>query len=306
MASSLPPLNAVRVFEAAARLQNFSRAAEELAMTQAGVSYQIKLLEERVGAPLFLRRGRGIELTPLGKQIAPRISEAFGMMDAAFASIREENESVLSITTSRTFATNWLAGRLGAFNLLRPSLAVRLHVSDELVDLASGEYDIAIRGIVAPDPGYSCRFLIRQMVTPMASPAFLDRHPLRRPVDLLGVPRLSHEDEWWDLWFSQFDDPELCCPSGSGIRFDSQVLDGQAAIAGHGVAMIFPFMFRDAIATGQLVQIFPQFAPEPREFYVVAPEHKRRLAKVRAFREWLESEVRASAAGLPEEWLAPR
>ena len=304
--SQLPPLAAVRVFEAAARLENFSRAAEELAMTQAGVSYQIKLLEERLGAPLFLRKGRGIELTPLGRRIAPRITEAFTAMGEAFAAVAAENESVLSITTSRTFATNWLAGRLGAFNLARPGLAVRLHVSDELVDLASGEVDIAIRGVLAHEAGTDARFLIRQMVVPMASPAFLERHPVRRPVDLLSVPRLSPEDEWWQLWFDLFDDPALCCARGSGLRFDSQVLDGQAAIAGHGAAVLFPFMFREAIAAGQLVPLFPEHAAEPREFWVVVPEHKRRLAKVRAFRDWLVAEVRASAAGLPGDWLEPR
>lgn len=302
---ALPPLAAVRVFEAAARLENFSRAADELAMTQAGVSYQIKLLEERLGAPLFVRRGRGIELTPMGRRIAPRISEAFAGMSEAFATVAAENESVLSITTSRTFATNWLAGRLGAFNLARPGLAVRLHVSDELVDLAGGENDIAIRGIRAPEPGQDAHFLIRQMVVPMASPGFLQRHPVREPIDLLTVPRLSPEDEWWQLWFDLFDDPALCCARGSGLRFDSQVLDGQAAIAGHGVAVLFPFMFRDAIAAGQLVPLFPDHAAEPNGFWLVVPEHKRRLAKVRAFRDWLIAEVRASAAGLPEEWLEP-
>jgi LysR family glycine cleavage system transcriptional activator len=302
----LPPLNAVRVFEAAARLENFSRAAEELAMTQAGVSYQIKLLEERIGAALFIRRGRGIELTALGRRIAPRVSEAFATMGEAFAAVAAENESVLVITTSRSFATNWLAGRLGAFNLTRPGLAVRLHVSDELVDLASGEYDVAIRGIIDPEPGHDSRFLLRQMVTPMASPAFLERHPIACPADLLAVPRLSPDDEWWQLWFDLFDDPALCCARGSGLRFDSQVLDGQAAIAGHGAAMIFPFMFREAIAAGQLIQLFPRFASELREFWVVVPEHKRRLAKVRAFREWLEAEIRASVGDDPLGMLVPR
>ena len=128
----------MRVFEAAARHENFSRAAEELAMTQAGVSYQIKLLEERLGAHLFARKGRSMTLTPLGRRIAPQVSDAFRTMGEAFAAARTENEAVLSITCPHTFATNWLAGRIGAFNLARPNLAVRLHVSNEIVDLAAG------------------------------------------------------------------------------------------------------------------------------------------------------------------------
>src|SRR5262245_55727573 len=135
----LPPLAAVRVFEAAARHENYNRAAEELALTQAGVSYQIKLLEERLGAQLFMRKGRGMVLTALGKRIAPRVTEAFALLGDAFAAVQAENESVLSITASRSFATNWLAGRIGAFNLMRPNLAVRMHVSDDIVDLAAGE-----------------------------------------------------------------------------------------------------------------------------------------------------------------------
>ena len=94
--------------------------------------------------------------------------------------------------------------------------------------------------------------------------------------------------------------------AGSGLRFDSQVLDGQAAIAGHGAAVLSPFMFREALASGQLVQLFPQFAAELREFWVVVPEHKRRLAKVRAFREWLEAEVRAYVGDDPLGMLVPR
>src|SRR5690348_2484978 len=126
----LPPLAAVRVFEAAARVGNFTRAAEELGMTQAAVSYQVKLLEERLGAPLFARSGRGIALTDIGRRIAPQVTGAFDSLGDAFASVRAENESVLTLTAPQTFATVWLAARLGSFQLSRPDLAVRLDVSD--------------------------------------------------------------------------------------------------------------------------------------------------------------------------------
>lgn len=301
----LPPLAAVRVFEAAARHENYSRAAEELALTQAGVSYQIKLLEERLGAQLFMRKGRGMALTALGKRIAPRVTEAFTLLGDAFAAVQAENESVLSITCSRTFATNWLAGRLGDFNLKRPGLAVRLHVSDDIVDLAAGDVDVAIRGVLGPGPATVSHFLMRQIITPMASPAFLARHPLKSPADLLDVPRLSPNDEWWDTWFASLSGARYSGAQDPGLRFDSQVLDGNAAIAGHGVAMIFPPMFADAIQAGQLVQPFPQFAVEPRTMWLVYPEHKRRLAKVRAFRDWLLEAVREAAGDDPLAILIP-
>jgi len=295
----LPPLAAVRVFEAAARHENYSRAAEELALTQAGVSYQIKLLEERLGAQLFMRKGRGMALTSLGKRIAPRVTEAFAMLGEAFSAVQAENEAVLSITCSRTFATNWLAGRIGAFNLMKPGLAVRLHVSDDVLDLAAGEVDVAIRGVLDNGPGLVAHFLMRQIVTPMASPTFLIRHPLAKPEDLLKVPRLSPSDEWWDTWFASLSDVGYTGAQDPGLRFDSQVLDGNAAIAGHGVAMIFPPMFADAIEAGLLVQPFDHFAIEPRPLWLVYPEHKRRLAKVRAFRDWLLESVREMAGDDP-------
>jgi LysR family glycine cleavage system transcriptional activator len=294
----LPPLAAIRVFEAAARHENYSRAAEELALTQAGVSYQIKLLEERLGTQLFVRKGRGMALTPLGKRIAPRVSDAFALLGDAFATVRAENETVLSITCSRTIATNWLAERLGAFNLVRPGLAVRLHVSDDLVDLAGGEVDVGIRGVLDPGPGVVSHFLMRQVVTPMASPAFLARHPLNAPADILKVPRLSPDDRWWDTWFTSLSDA-YDGAQDPGLRFDSQVLDGNAAIAGHGVAMIFPPIFATAIKAGLLVQPFDHFACEPMPMWLVYPEYKRRLPKVRAFRDWLLGAVREAAGEDP-------
>lgn len=301
----LPPLAAIRVFEAAARHENYSRAAEELALTQAGVSYQIKLLEERIGAQLFMRKGRGMALTALGRRIAPRVSEAFALLGEAFAAVEAENEAVLGITCSRTFATNWLAGRIGAFNLLRPSLAVRLDVSDTVVDLTAGEVDVAIRGVIDPGPGVAAHFLMRQIITPMASPAFLAANPLKKPVDLLKVQRLSPGDEWWGTWFASVGEPGYDGGKHPGLRFDSQVLDGNAAIAGHGVAMIFPPMFTAAIEAGLLVAPFDHFAVEPRPMWLVYPEHKRRLAKVRAFRDWLLAAVREAAGEDPLGVLIP-
>lgn len=295
----IPPLAAVRVFEAAARHGNYSRAAEELAMTQAAVSYQMKVLEERLGAPLFVRSGRGMLLTDLGRRIAPQVGDAFRMLDSAFAAARSESDSILSITAPQTFATNWLAGRLGGFHLVRPDLAVRLDVSDRLVDLAASEFDVAIRGMPVAAPGLISHFLMRMPVTPLASPAFLARHPLAEPADLLSTHRLSPDDDWWDLWFDSLEDLDTSGRRHAGIRFESQVLDGLAAIAGHGVAILSPPMFQDAIAAGLLVQPFPHVTRYRSSFWLVYPEHKRHLAKVRALRDWLLAEVRRVAGDDP-------
>ena len=300
----LPPLAAVRVFEAAARHENIRRAAEELAMTQAAVSYQMKALEERIGATLFVRQARGMALTDLGRALAPKVSGAFDALRDAFAAIRAENDSILSITAPRTCATNWLAGRLGGFHEARPELNVRLDVSDRLVDLAASEFDAAIRGMGGPTPGLVSHFLMRMPVTPLASPAFLAAHPLSTPEDLHAVPRLSPEDDWWDLWFDSLPGLTQRQRTGPGIRFESQVLDGHAAIAGHGVAILSPPMFRAAIDAGLLVQPFPHVATYRNGFWLVSPEHKRNLPKVWALRDWLLAAVREAAAG-DESLLVP-
>lgn len=300
----LPPLSAVRVFEAASRHGNFTRAAEELGMTQAAVSYQMKLLEERLGAPLFARSGRGIALTDHGRRIAPQVTSAFDSLGEAFASVQAENESVLTITAPRTFATNWLAGRLGAFQVERPGLAVRLHVADEIVDLNAGQADVAIRGMGRPWPGLVSHFLMRMPVTPMANPAFLERHPpVRTPADLLKLPRLSPDDDWWDLWFdSVAGAPPETQP---GVRFESQVLDGNAAIAGQGVAILSPPMWQAAIDAGQLVQPLPYYVNYQNGFWLVYSEGKRNTAKVRALRDWILAEVRAAVGNDPFGVLVP-
>ncbi|MDB5719808.1 MAG: LysR family transcriptional regulator [Alphaproteobacteria bacterium] len=301
----LPPLPAVRVFEAAARHENFSRAAEELAMTQAAVSYQMKLLEERLGATLFVRHARGMSLTDLGRALAPKVSGAFEALREAFAAVRADNDSILSITAPRTFATNWLAGRLGDFHVARPDLNVRLDVSDALVDLPASEFDAAIRGMAAPMPGLVCHFLMRMPATPLASPAFLAAHRLDSPEDLYSVPRLSPEDDWWDLWFDSLPGVPARQRTGPGIRFESQVLDGHAAIAGHGVAILSPPMFRNAIDSGLLVQPFAHRAIYRNSFWLVYPEHKRTLPKLRALRDWLLAAVREAVGEDPELLVPP-
>lgn len=197
----IPPLAAVRVFEAAARLLHFTRAAEELGMTQAAVSYQIKLLEERLGVALFQRTGRGVTLTPAGARVAPLVTGAFDGLDEAFRLVRDEAEDVLTVTCSQTFAVNWLSARLGAFQLARPGLAVRLQVQDHLVDLVRGEADIGIRATVTPGPDLHAHFLLRTACAPFASPGFLAAHPpASSPAELLALPRLSPQDSWWQMW----------------------------------------------------------------------------------------------------------
>jgi LysR family glycine cleavage system transcriptional activator len=300
----LPPLAAVRVFEAAARHGNFTRAAVELGMTQAAVSYQIKLLEERLGASLFARGGRGLTLTEVGRRVSSPVTRAFELLDDAFGSVRDEAESVLTISAPTSFAANWLAGRLGAFQLTRPGLAVRLLVEDALIDFAAGEVDVAIRGAAPPWPGLSHHFLMRMAIAPFASPALIAAHPpVQAAADLLRLPLVADES-WWPVWFRA---AGVAAPDQDtgGVRFDSQVLMGNAAINGHGVALLTPMFWEQQVASGQLVRLWPTVGYWRAGFWLVCPEARRNAPKIKAFREWLLAEVAQAAGNDPDGVLTP-
>lgn len=302
----LPPLAAVRVFEAAARHLHFTRAAAELGMTQAAVSYQIKLLEERLGAKLFVRDGRGLALTDLAKRIAPQVTSAFDLLGDAFGSIRDEAASVLTISAPTSFGTNWLAGRLGAFQLSQPGLAVRVRVEDQFVDLIRGEADVAIRCGTPPWPGLRHQFVMRMAFAPYASPGLFSRQmPIETARDLLALPRLADE-EWWTTWLGAVGLAD-CSKQPAGIHFDSQVLVGNAAINGHGVAMLTPGYWQSQVDSGQLVRLLPHLkaAHWQTGFWLVYPESRRNQPKIRAFRDWLMAEVRLAAGDDSDGILEP-
>jgi LysR family glycine cleavage system transcriptional activator len=294
----IPPLAAVRVFEAAARHRNFTKAAEELGMTQAAVSYQVKLLEDRLETSLFHRSKGRVELTEIGARIAPLLAEAFDGLEQAFSIAKTDDESVLTISTSNTFATNWLAPRLGVFQMQRPGLAVRLHTSDRLVDFARDEVDIAVRGGDGTWPGLHVQFLMRMAIAPLASPEFLDRNgPVATPDDVMRLPRLSPDDIWWERWYTQMGGTNADFPRAPGIRLDSQLMEGRAAMAGHGLAILNPALWKGDVDAGRLVQPLPSVAFHRWSYWLACPEHKRSSAKVRAFRDWIRGEIAAEATG---------
>src|SRR5688500_5865899 len=154
------PLSGIRVFEAAARLGSFTRAAEELGMTQAAVSYQVKALEDRLGTAMFRRLPRQVELTAAGERLYRAASEAMTAIRTAVAELTETAGGILSVTTLATFAARWLVTRLGAFQLAHPAVAVRLDTSPRLVDLRHENVDVAIRAGAGDWPGLETHFLM--------------------------------------------------------------------------------------------------------------------------------------------------
>jgi len=293
----LPPMATVRVFEAAARTENFTAAAAELGMTQAAVSYQVKALEERLGAALFVREKGRAKLTPLGQRLLPQLSQAFDAIEAAFASHKAEDETLLTVTTTHTFANTWLAWTLGGFQMEHPDLAVRMTTSNGIVDLRSGEADIAIRAGLGDWPGLETHKLMESDFTPMASPSCIAKYEgeLGRklvPGDLLKLPLIGPGDEWWTRWFADVGVPPDEQPTRRGIRLDSQANEGHAAMAGQGFALLTPFLWRGDVAQGRLVQPFEHTSTAGYAYWLAYPPERRMVPKVKRFREWLLAEMR--------------
>lgn len=300
VATLLPPMAAVRVFEAAARHGSFTRAAEELGMTQAAVSYQIKLLEERVGGPLFLRRPRQVELTELGQSLAPSVTQAFELMRSAFSSIREDKQGTLVITSLQTFSAQWLVRHLGGFQLERPGIAVRLQSSDAVMDFMREDIDVGIRTGYGDWPGLKAHMLVPSFFTPMLSPELADSiGGVKEPADLLKLPLLESADPWWRLWFEAAGVSGHDLGQRPGSRFGAQTLEASAAMAGQGVAILTPALHREELEAGRLVQPFDLVcAAEKHGYWLVYPEARRNTPKIKAFREWLLAE--AARTGLSD------
>ncbi|AUW58267.1 LysR family transcriptional regulator [Sphingobium sp. SCG-1] len=296
--ANLPPLAAIRVFESAARLENFTAAGQELGMTQAAVSYQIKSLEDRLGVSLFQRVGRRIVLTEKGRMLAPFLTRAFNEMRSGFAALAGEDSSVLTISTTDSFATLWLAPRLGAFQMQHPDLAVRLHTSDKWVDFARDGIDLAIRGGQEGQwPGLDSRKLISIRVAPLCSPTFLaERGPFTHPQDLHDLPRMTPDDIWWHYWFKEMGAPLPGEGTRGGIQLDSQIMESRVALAGQGIAILSSFLWKAELDAGLLVEAFPSDAIYPMSYWTVHPSHNRNVPKVKAFRDWISAEFVAHAA----------
>ncbi|MEO8455184.1 MAG: LysR substrate-binding domain-containing protein [Sphingomicrobium sp.] len=297
----LPPLAAIRAFEAAARTENFTAAAAELGMTQAAVSYQVKSLEERLGAPLFVREKGRARLTPLGARLLPALSSAFDGIEAAFASHREEDESLLTVTTTHTFANTWLAWTLGSFQMQHMDLAVRMTTSNELVDLRSGDADVAIRAGRGDWEGLEQHRLFESSFTPMASPecsAEAERKLGRKlePHDIPSQNLISPTDDWWQQWFADngvpTDEAVLRRP---GVRLENQANEGHAAMAGLGFALLTPLLWKGDVGAGRLTVPFPdRVSARGWAYWLVYPKERRMVPKVKRFREWLLPEMQAS------------
>jgi LysR family glycine cleavage system transcriptional activator len=293
---SLPPLAAVRVFEAAARHLSFTRAASELGLTQAAVSYQIKLLEERLGTPLFLRRSRGLVLTEAGQRLAPEVGRAFDLLRAAFDEFAGREEGTLTVNTMHTFASQWLAPRLGLFQLVHPGIAVRLETTSRVIDFMRDEADVVVRAGKGEWPGLIATRLLDVRFTPMLSPGLAETiGGVREPADILKLPLIDAGDPWWVVWLSAHGLPLEVLQRQTAPSLDTQALDANAAMAGLGVALLTPAYYRQELRDGRLIQPFERVIDEGTGFWLAYPEGRRNVPKIKAFRDWIIAEAAKEA-----------
>jgi LysR family transcriptional regulator, glycine cleavage system transcriptional activator len=303
MPTRLPPLNALRTFEAAARHLSFTKAAEELFVTQAAVSHQIKTLEDHLGLPLFRRLNRRLMLTDEAQTLLPSVRRAFDELIAGVERVRECCMSGrLTISTTPSMGANWLASRLGRFQALFPEFEIRLSATQRLVDFAREGVDCGIRSGFGDWPGLRAEPLFGAMsLAPVCSPALLEgEKALREPADLAHHMLLHAMDdmEAWRHWLRAAGvegiDPMR------GLKFDAIPLALQAAISGAGVAITRDEFVAEDLASGRLVKPFDFALPSDFAYYFVAPELTWDQPKLQAFREWLFGEaaaVRGSEAG---------
>lgn len=265
------------------------------------------LPQERLGTALFNRMGRRVALSAAGEALAPVLIRAFDEMRQGFANLRADSGAVLTISCTNSVANLFLAPRIGRFQMERPELAVRIHTSDSLVDFARDNVDVAIRGGGGHWPGVEAIFLTHNRLVPLCSPDFLGRiGPIRTAADLLAVPRLSPDDIWWQQWFAAMGIDLAGAARPPALAFDSQVMEGRAAVAGQGVAIVNPFLWRGEIEAGLLVELVDSRFIEQMAYWIVCPPANRNQPKVKAFRDWVRAEFEAERASDPEGRFLPR
>ncbi|HVI87139.1 MAG TPA: transcriptional regulator GcvA [Dongiaceae bacterium] len=311
MRRQLPGLTAFRTFEAAARHRSFSRAAQELNVTPAAVSYLVRELEEQLKVQLFKRSGRGVGLTRAGEILRDSAAIALDDIERAIEQVRgleHQDQSRINVSTTPSFAMKWLVPRLNRFLMRFPDVDVRVDMSRQLVDFTQGEMDLAIRFGTDRHPGLLADRLLRDHLFPVCTPRFLKTRPaLRQPKDLRHFPLIhpdydAHGTRWptWDMWLEAAGVHGI--DTKRGLHFNQSALAIQAAIDGQGVALADASLVEFDLAAGRLVRPFRQavVTPEKLGYWIVMPARSRQNPIIDAFRLWLLQEAAAGSV-MPEQ-----
>ena len=304
MKRALLPLNALRAFDAAARHLSFKLAAEELSVTPAAVSQQVRSLEEYLGVQLFRRANRSLILTVQARNALPALEEGFLQFEAAVAALQAlQEDQNLRISVSPSFASKWLVPRLGTYYEQFSDVVVKIAASMQLVDFDREDCDLAIRYGPGDYPGLYSEELLRESISPVCSPALLEGDDaLKTPADLSRFT-LIHDDSTlddascpdWAMWLKA-----ACVTLGEGqsaLHFNQSNLAIEAAIAGRGVVLAKTTIAEADIAAGRLVRPFGEARPVDFAYHIVCPEAKLSAQKVDSFINWLRSEAKTAVNG---------
>lgn len=293
----LPPLQALRAFEAVGRLLSFRRAGEELLITQSAVSHHIRQLEEKLHTRLFVRRARSIALTQEGERYLETVTRAFALLvegtsELTHSAVRQR----LRVSLLPSFAANWLVPRLSNFHAAHPEIDLQIDPTLRLVDLAAGEADLAIRYGDGRWPGGRCELLMEERLTPMLSPELAVRQPLREPKDLLDHTLLFTQRPLdWEIWAEEVG---LDLSHARTLQLTDYNIVLQAALDGQGVALGRRLLIEDRLRSGALIAPCPAVVSSPRAAYwLLMPERRRLTTAARAFAEWIKVESCAAMGG---------
>jgi LysR family glycine cleavage system transcriptional activator len=286
-----PSLSSIRAFEAAARLGSFAKAAHELGTSSASVSYHVRQLEKQVGVPLFLRHPHRVVLTDSGALIAQEAMNAFAALRASFSRAVDLDQSRLSLTTLPTIGTSWLTPKLGRFRAKHPDIQFELELSAEAQDLSAGRFDAAIRNGHGHWPGLRAIELLPSIFMPLCAPALKAAAAgLADPSRPLEVPLLGRAD-WWALWYRALGFENVPQLRRMGANLSAEYLDVTQALAGDGIAIGSPILFRHEIDSGRLVPAHDRVAGDGRSFWFTFPTVRQHSRKIVSFREWLCDEA---------------
>jgi LysR family glycine cleavage system transcriptional activator len=290
MARRLPSLNGLKAFEAAARAESFSDAAAELSVTHAAISRHIRDLEDYLGTELFVRTGRGVELTEPGRRFGAKLAPLFDQLaDASREAAAVGQARSLKVSVQPNLASHWLVSRLGAFNDLHPDIELLIDPSNDLVDFYADDIDLGLRYGYGNWQDVDAARLTECVIFPVCAPSYLAKHKGIQPKDLLKLS-LLHEDkkQWWSDWLNFAGVGTGAVPKGP--IFQSQ-LAIEAAQNGQGFALADQILFTRSMLEGWLVKPFPQEMKDHGGYYLVRKKGARESGPMRAFREWIAAEM---------------
>ncbi len=312
MTDRLPPLSALRAFEAAARRLNFRQAAQELFVTPGAISQQIRLLEQHVGTPLFQREGRGVTLTEAGAAALPVLRLAFEKLAEATRAMRQpQRRCRVTVSAPPSFAAKWLVPRLERFSLAHLEVDVWVSADNTLIDFTSADVDLAIRYGAGVYPALSCTRLLEETELPVCAPALLEAAPIRRPGDL-AHHTLLHDSSFgahdgapdWAMWLKAHGAAEV--DASRGPRFNQASLVIESAVAGRGVALAKRALAEADLRAGRLIAPFGDgAAPLAFGYHLVWPQGRVFTLAQQSFIDWLRAEAQTSERGRVEQEAMP-